>query len=121
VIAEHDLYCCLLPQCAALHTCRSDFPIARQWPSQKGHAIDAVCCKKEGMLLQTLDTNMRTIKQNDWCTRRVIAVYVLYCCFQPQCEALRTCHSDFSIATICRQTSTNSAQPHGGGNARENC
>ena len=25
---EHDLYCCLLPQCEALHTCRSGFPIA---------------------------------------------------------------------------------------------
>jgi len=23
VIAAHDLYCCLLPQCEALHTCRS--------------------------------------------------------------------------------------------------
>jgi len=25
---EHDLYCCLLPQCEALRTCRSGFPIA---------------------------------------------------------------------------------------------
>jgi len=28
VIAARDLYCCLLPQCEALHTCRSGFPIA---------------------------------------------------------------------------------------------
>jgi len=28
VIAAHDLYCCLLPQCEALRTCRSGFPIA---------------------------------------------------------------------------------------------
>ena len=27
-IAMHDLYCCLLPQCEALRTCRSGFPIA---------------------------------------------------------------------------------------------
>ena len=27
VIAVHDLYCCLLPQCKALRTCRSGFPI----------------------------------------------------------------------------------------------
>jgi len=28
VIAAHDLYWCLLPQCEALHTCRSGFPFA---------------------------------------------------------------------------------------------
>jgi len=28
---EHDLYCCLLPWCEALHTCRSGFPIATKW------------------------------------------------------------------------------------------
>jgi len=28
VILSGDLYCCLLPQCEALHTCRSGFPIA---------------------------------------------------------------------------------------------
>ena len=27
-IAAHDLYCCLLPRCEALRTCRSGFPIA---------------------------------------------------------------------------------------------
>jgi len=25
VIAVHELYCCLLPRCEALHTCRSGF------------------------------------------------------------------------------------------------
>jgi len=28
VIAAHDLYWCLLPQCKCLRTCRSGFPIA---------------------------------------------------------------------------------------------
>jgi len=28
VISSGDLYCCLLPQCEALRTCRSNFPIA---------------------------------------------------------------------------------------------
>jgi len=28
---EHDLYCCLLPRCEALRTCRSGFPIATKW------------------------------------------------------------------------------------------
>jgi len=26
-----DLYCCLLPQCEALHTCRLGFPITTKW------------------------------------------------------------------------------------------
>jgi len=30
VIVVRDLYCCLPPQCEALRTCRSDFPIATQ-------------------------------------------------------------------------------------------
>ena len=28
---EHDLYCCLLPRCEALHAYRSVFPIATKW------------------------------------------------------------------------------------------
>ena len=37
VIAACDLYCCLLPQCEALRTCRSGFPIARvPWLSEGG-------------------------------------------------------------------------------------
>ena len=31
VIGMHDLYCCLLPQCEALRTCRLGFHIATQW------------------------------------------------------------------------------------------
>ena len=59
-----ELYCCLLPQCEALRTCRSGFPIATKWccdqdvkvvpASHKERAIGAVRCKKEGMLLQPL-------------------------------------------------------------------
>jgi len=30
VIMACELYCCLLPQCEALRTCRSGFPIATQ-------------------------------------------------------------------------------------------
>ena len=30
-IATHNLYCCLLPWCEALRTCRSRFPIATKW------------------------------------------------------------------------------------------
>ena len=30
VISSGDLYCCLLPQCEALRTCRSSFPITTQ-------------------------------------------------------------------------------------------
>jgi len=32
---ESDLYCCLLPRCEALHTCRSGFPIATLSSPQK--------------------------------------------------------------------------------------
>jgi len=28
---EHALYCCLLPRCETLRTCRSGFPIATKW------------------------------------------------------------------------------------------
>ena len=42
---EHDLYCCLLPRCEALRTCRSRFPIAtvekRLW---KFEAITLLAC-----------------------------------------------------------------------------
>ena len=31
VISSGDLYCCLLPRCEALRTCRSGFPIATKW------------------------------------------------------------------------------------------
>ena len=62
-----DLYCCLLPQCEALCTCLLRLSnhnklvlsaLTSMWmwfqvqPSQKGHAICALHCNKEGMLLQ---------------------------------------------------------------------
>ena len=31
VISSGNLYCCLLPQCEALRTCRSGFPVATKW------------------------------------------------------------------------------------------
>ena len=31
VISLVELYCCLLPQCKALRTCRSGFPITTKW------------------------------------------------------------------------------------------
>ena len=31
MISSGKLYCCLLPQCEALRTCRSGFPIAAKW------------------------------------------------------------------------------------------
>ena len=37
---------------------------------------------------------------------RVIAVHDPYCCLLPQCEALRTCHSGFPIATLPRTSAT---------------
>jgi len=35
VISSGDLYCCLLPQCEALRTCRSGFPIATEYSKCK--------------------------------------------------------------------------------------
>ena len=65
VISSGDLYRCLLPQCEALRTCRSGFPITTWCCDQdvkvvpgadftKKRAIGAVRCKKEKMLLQPL-------------------------------------------------------------------
>jgi len=31
VFGAHDLHCCLLPQCEALRTFHSGFPIATKW------------------------------------------------------------------------------------------
>jgi len=65
-IATHDLYCCLLPRCEALRTCRSVFPIATKWCCDqdvevvlssafyKAHALGVVRYNKKGMLLQPL-------------------------------------------------------------------
>jgi len=65
VISPGDLYCCLLPQCEALRTCRSGFRsqqngavtgisrLCQVQTSQKECAIGPVRCKKEWMILQT--------------------------------------------------------------------
>ena len=63
MIMACELYCCLLPQCEALRTCRSGFPIATKWccdqyvkvvPGSAFTQKRAVRCEKEGMLLQPL-------------------------------------------------------------------
>ena len=95
--------------------------VTRMWRScrvkhlQKERGIGAVCCKKEGVLLQTLGhccvectiRHERDVgeKQHPYiCAQtnnnRVIAACDLYCCLLPQCEALRTCRSGFPIATL---------------------
>ena len=45
VIAARDLYCCLLPQCEALRTCCSGFPIATK-SKQNAHEVcwTVYCC-----------------------------------------------------------------------------
>jgi len=45
-------------------------------------------------------TSMWTIECIDERPQRVIMARDLYCCLRPQCEALRTCHSGFPIATL---------------------
>ena len=37
VISSGDLYCCLLPRCEALRTCRSGFPIATVFDQTRSH------------------------------------------------------------------------------------
>jgi len=61
-----ELYCCLLPQCEALRSCRSGFPIATKWCCDQNVKVvpgsaftQRTCdwcgrCKKEGLLLQPL-------------------------------------------------------------------
>ena len=46
MIAAHDLYCCLLPQCEALRTCRSGFPIATVQCRCLPLLRSVVCCNQ---------------------------------------------------------------------------
>jgi len=46
---EHDLYCCLLPRCEALCTCRSGFPIATKW-----------CCDQDVKVVRSSASTQRT-------------------------------------------------------------
>jgi len=110
VISSGDLHCCLLPQCEALHTCRSGFLIATKW-----------CCDHDGKVMPDAAFTKRTcnrcccnlsvevalnvrISMNGMCTKDKSHIYVaqtskdgmtssgdLCCCLLPQCEALRTC------------------------------
>jgi len=53
VFSSGDLYCCLLPQFEALHTCRSGFPIAvdpGQVPAAKNLLTYDVTHKKNKIL-----------------------------------------------------------------------
>ena len=95
--------------------------VTRMWrscrlqPSHKERAIGLVRCKKEGMLLQPLRwccVDCVIHHERDVCeeqkyicvvrtsNNRVISSGDLYCCLLPRCEALRTCHSGFPIATL---------------------
>ena len=59
-IAAHDLYCCLLPQCEALRTCRSGFPIATQ-PSAVQNLLSTWTYRS---VLIVTDRSMSSSKQN---------------------------------------------------------
>ena len=122
VISMGELYCCLLPRCDALCTCRLGFLIATKW-----------CCDQDVKVVPSADFTKRTcdrcgslLKGGDvvatsplplhWmcnspqtgCARRITPIYMwreqairvissgdLYCCLLPQCDALCTCRWDF--------------------------
>jgi len=52
VIATHELNCCLLPQCEALRTCRSGFPIATLVGVKKCNAFTTEDCTLRGESLE---------------------------------------------------------------------
>jgi len=63
VIRLGDIYCCLLPQCEAMHTFCSAFPQATKWccsldvkalPDSTYTKRDFIYCKKVGILLHPL-------------------------------------------------------------------
>jgi len=49
VISSGDIYCCLLPRCEDLRTCRSGFPIATKW-----------CCVQDVKVVQSSVFTQRT-------------------------------------------------------------
>ena len=129
VILSGNLYCCLLPQCDALHTYRSSFPIATKWCCDQDVKVvpgsvfikknvrsvqfvvkmRGCCCNLSfGVVLNVwFTTNGMCTKNNThtycmWHEQaiRMIMACDLYCCLLPQCEALRTCCSGFPIATL---------------------
>ena len=126
MISSGELYCCLLPQCEALPTCRSGFLIATKWCCDQD--VKVVPCEafknvrsvqfvvnNKGMLLQPLrwrcaecavhhERNGREEQHHMHVARtsnnRVISSGELYRCLLPQYEALRTCRSSFPIVTL---------------------
>jgi len=83
----YDLYCCLRPQCEALHTCHSGFPIATKW-----------CCDQDVKVMPGAAFTKRTIllrseSQSGKCTKlRTVAASnnrdhaprsLYYCLFAP--------------------------------------
>ena len=131
---EHNLFCCLLPWCDAWRTCHSGFPIVTKWCSdQDGEVVlssaftQRMCdrcdsLQKGGDVVATSPVVLRLLCDSlrTGCAWRITPLlYIvwasnskrdwkhdLYCCLLPQCEALRTCHSGFPIATTpaCQQT-----------------
>jgi len=121
-----DVYCCLLPQCEALHTCRLGFPVTTKWhfdqdvkvvpgakftkrmcdrcaSLQKGG--DVVATSQFMLRWQVRFTQMGCAQREThnymWREQvnKVISSGDLYYCLLPQCEALRGCRSRFLIAT----------------------
>ena len=112
MIAVCDFYCCLLPQCETLRTCRSGFPIATKWCCLRSVRVVVKrkgCCSNLsfGVALNTPFTKNGMCEKNSTHTHvartsnnRMIAACDFYCCLLPQCEASRTCRSGFPIPTI---------------------
>jgi len=109
VIMACDLYCCLLPQCEALRTCRLGFRSQQKWCcDQEGRARSSLhkknvrsgrfvvkrrgcCCYLSvGVALNVrFTTNGMCAKNNTHIhaaptSNRVILAYDLYCCLLPQ-------------------------------------
>jgi len=101
VIAAHDLYCCLLPQCEALHTCRSGFPIVTKW-----------CCGNSRFLRESAKIFPRVSKMMKFhlCTPRPTldrARYVTFCSLSLTGRfVLFQNASELNLITFCFMTVT---------------
>jgi len=123
VIMACELYCCLLPQCDALRTCSSGFPIAKKWCCDQDMKV-VLCetyakrtCDRCGSLwkVDTVATtphwrcaecvfyHERNVGEEQHLiyvartsNNRVTMTCELYCYLLPQCEPLRTCKLGFS-------------------------
>ena len=123
-----DLYCCLLLQCEALHTCHSRFPIATSGCNRDvkvvplpGATFTKRTCDQFGLLQNVTDVvatsklvlfwmcdSPRTwfyAKSNTHIyvvrtsNNSLISTGDLCCCLLPHCETLCTCRSAFPSAT----------------------